>query len=202
MFGSPGIYTPLGIQVEYVEYGRAPSFFSEKFDKILSIFQYVESVLTQAYFHTFVHEMGHALALKLFQRNIEILILIYDAYDGVTRGYKENRQLYPWQNSVTYACGPLANVTFSVIRVALAAALQNYISWPITLLVAGGGITGIFYETAYAINSFVKKDFKNFNGDFYRIAKEGLLYLMISGTIFSAEVALGCRLSFHVIKTL
>lgn len=93
-----------------------------------------------------------------------------------------------WRYTIRLMAGPMANIAFSSIEIIAATALRNYLSWPVSLVLAGGAFTWIAGELLCIYTSIVNKS----DGDFGQIAKKnGKAHLSLAAATIVTEVALG-----------
>lgn len=194
--GIPETYRILDIEVEFKSSNSAFYGFSNNLIGNIAgglLKSRVFNVLTFGYLHTFVHEMGHALAYKLVGGGSSDITISTSHLSGVTRYHSAN--LSPIQNSICSLGGPLADVVFSVAQIFAAFALSAYITTPVAIGIAIGASIWIFGEVFYAATSLLKND----NGDFASIAQNGSLHLLGSIAVMVGVIALGILATKRVI---
>lgn len=143
----------------------------------------------QGYLHTYIHEMGHALACKQVIPD-RSCVYVHPKCNGATMGYFDtprflNFQLQ-WKQSFVDAAGPLTQMAFASLRLVAAVALRNYISWPVAFVLGTGAVYHMMEELAYAAESSVSGD-----GDFGSIASSSKTHLALASAALIGECALG-----------
>lgn len=193
--GHPGTYDILGINVTFKNTKAASISFSDNLignlgENILKSRAF--HILTFGYLHTFVHEMGHALAHKVFGGSSKIEISV--SYLSGSTSNISGKQLSRVQSSVCSLCGPLADVIFSVSLIFAAFALSTYITLPVASMIAIGASIWIFGEAFYAVDSLLQ----NNHGDFGMIARNGLDHLMSATAVMVGVIVLGIFATIRV----
>jgi hypothetical protein len=200
LLGYEGSYNILGIPVTF-ESQNPPSNSNQEgisaqfIKKCLSnnVFRWV----TQAYTHTFVHEMAHALMSKSFPRrnffsqepNTQVIPKV-KVFITTCEGKTEESLtgLIGWKKVLVCAAGPMVNIAFSSCKLVAAQILKSsYLTWPIAVALEGSAIIEISSELYYAYDSATKEN----DGDFGIIAREGSLFLGLASTALITECALG-----------
>jgi hypothetical protein len=187
--GTSGIYHILDITVEFEN--DSPLFHSFSNNLIGKmgnglLKNHIFQILTFGYLHTFVHEMGHALAYKILSGASSHIQISTFALSGVTTP-NPGKMLSPIQKSIFSLGGPLADVVFSVSQIFAAFALSAYITVPVAIAITIGASIWIFGEAFYAADSLLKND----NGDFAYIARNGVLHLLGATAVMAGVIALG-----------
>lgn len=132
------------------------------------------------YTHVFVHEMSHAIAIKVFS-GISPKITVYTSSCSGNCEYPAH-YFPPWKDSIISAAGPLGDIAFSIGKLLLMQVFKTVLPYPLILLVAGGAIAWVLGELLYAYISV------NTNlGDFGEIAQIGPLPLAIATTLLLTE---------------
>ena len=192
-YGSEGSYNIFGIQVTF-ENDQS----SNPTDRVLNgaglVSKLVLKILkcdafhhvTQSNLHVFMHEMGHALACKVFTgQNSEVRII--DKRGGYTRPPNLIEQVSDWKKTMMEMAGPMGDVTFSICKLVVATTFKSYVSWPVALFIGIGAAFWISGELLYAYVSALKKD----NGDFGKIAQRGNTHLAFATVALISQCVLG-----------
>lgn len=198
IFGAEGSYNILGVDVTF-EKSNSPSYSfasSTGGSGVLSIFtkslgyladnclnSNVFRVVTQGYAHTFVHEMGHALACRVLTDVKPKVRVFTDLCTGRTYVGDPGSLI----DSIICASGPLANMAFSGCKLVGATALRGYLSMPVAITIGAGAIVWMTGELFLASISASDKDL----GDFGRIARYGSTNLTLASTALIGQCALG-----------
>lgn len=189
LFGSEGSYKILG---QTVNFKRDP----EQEDSSL-ISKSLWGCIAQGYVQTVVHEMGHALAVKLFKE--QATDKEKDTYIEIFTNILRARTIYCFkkspsrcQTTIHSLAGPMASITFSTCKLFAAAAFSNYLTRPFTVTLGVQSIVYINLELLVMCVSACAKD----DGDFGKIARLGNLHLTLATAAIISELALG----FFVLK--
>ena len=91
--------------------------------------------------HVLAHEMGHALACKSFGKSPQVFI-----YPDFDEGETLTQSLSQWESRIVGPAGPLGNILFSTCKLAAAIAFRDYISWPVSVLLASGAVFWLPHE--------------------------------------------------------
>lgn len=201
IFGAEGSYNILGFDVSFKKndsprYSFAASTCSSG---ILSIFtksigyladsclnSKVFHVITQGYAHTFVHEMGHALAFKALT-NLKPKVSIYTDFCGGNNNPGSLKSLSPKILSSIYVAGPMANMAFSSCKLVGAIALRAYLPMPVVATIGVGAVIWMIGELFLAYTSASNND----RGDFGRIARHGSNHLVLASVALVGQCVLG-----------
>jgi hypothetical protein len=201
IFGAEGSYNILGVDVTF-EKSNSPRYsfaLSTGGSGVLSIFtkslgyladnclnSNVFRFVTQGYAHTFVHEMGHALACSLLTDQKPKVRIFTDLCVGAT--YIGNiGRLSPKISSIIATSGPMADTAFSGCKLLAATALRSYLSTPIAVTIGAGAVVWMTGELFLAYISASNKD----DGDFGKIAEHGSNHLILASTALIGQCALG-----------
>ncbi len=144
-------------------------------------------LISQGYLHIFVHEMGHAISCKLLTKKDSTIKIFTNSCTGVNITPESFKNLSDWEQSVSDAAGPLANIAFSSLKLVAAAALKDYLTVPLSLVLGSGGVIWISGELLYAYICSSKEN----EGDFGRIAQRSGFHLSIASVAIVAQCALG-----------
>lgn len=195
LFGSEGSYNIFGLQATFKN-EFPPGFICPNANfhgaGIISQLAYkclnsnVFHWITQFHTHVLVHEIGHALAIKIFT-GYNSKVIIYYQRGGMTEYPIETRYLSDWKQTVIDVSGPMGDIAFSTCKMVAAAALKSYLSWPVALVLGSGGLIYISGELLYAFVSASKKD----DGDFGVIAKRNNTHLALASIVLISQCALG-----------
>jgi hypothetical protein len=206
IFGSEGSYHVLGIPVDFRKKESSDPFTTEA-SGIDLIFKPIEheagfiskladkcfNGLARAYMHTAVHEMGHAIAYKLFSGDTPNIVVYSDqGSEGYTHSQWINC-LPAWQRNIVSAAGALGNVAFSSCELATAFALKRYCG-PLALVLGSGAAASIAQDLIYSIHSTIKQD----DGDFGKIAQSNKTHLALAGAALVGECALAALAAYAV----
>ncbi len=205
VFGSEGSYKIFGIPVSFEK--KDPSieiadiegagFISKLANNCLNSIPF--RLITQGYAHVCIHEMSHAIAIKLLTNESPYVHICTDTCTGYTRSdeddifepelWKDNDNIEaePWKDNIIHAAGSIGNVAFSSCELIAATAFKNYLSWPVALALGGGGALWLSGELLYSYVSAIRKD----NGDFGQIASSHKMHLALAGAALVGECALG-----------
>jgi hypothetical protein len=178
--GSPGAYDVGGVKVNFEESPRAdgdkPKLLKNRF-----LDSRLFRLVSGDALHTFVHEMGHAIAYKLIIPGCTPVVTINE-----TGGATQAKNRTGWRNTVINLAGPLANMVFSGGKLAVAAAIrQGYLGTPLAIVLGGGALCHMALELGYACASARDGD-----GDFGDIANEGPKHLALASTALIGQTAL------------
>lgn len=192
LFGSEGSYNIFGIQANFKK--EAPpgypssilegaGFLSKMAVRCINsnVFRWI----SQGYAHVFVHEMSHALTLKLFSGQDSQVYVFKSSCTG--RGDGSLEILPDWKKTIVYVAGPMGDIAFSTCKLVAAMALKSYLSCPVALAIESGAVIWISGELLYAYTSALNKD----AGDFCRIARQGNTHLALASTALASQCALG-----------
>ncbi len=200
LFGSEGSYNILGTSVIF-EKSNAPvyAFILPEASGVFSVFtksiaymatrclnSYAFRILTQGYAHTFVHEMGHALATRILTDKKPIVRIFTDLCMG-SNSIPDLNGVSPKACSIIYISGPMANMTFCGCKLVAAAALQSYISTPVAVGLGTGAVIWMSGELFLAYVSASRRDY----GDFGSLAQQGSRQLTLASTALIGQCALG-----------
>lgn len=142
---------------------------------------------TLGYAHLFVHEMGHAMAAKHFT-NEDSDIAIYTGSGTASTFLPIGlNNISAWKNSTVEAAGPVADVAFSSCVLAGAAAMKDYLPYPVALTLGAGAVFWISGELLYAFVSASKRD----KGDFGQIAARNKKHLAVATAALVSQCTLG-----------
>lgn len=178
-FGKLGNYRFLGIDVEFTSNAKVSFSFDGHIGlSPIRLLGYCATtclnnkafrLLSFGYLHTFVHEMGHALAHKILGSQSVYIKVDVSSCCGCTGGNSANGSKF--REFIGVIAGPVTDMAFSSIQLVAAAALRSYVGAPVAGFVAGGAIMWMTGELFYAFYSTVNQD----NGDFGRISRMGIL---------------------------
>lgn len=195
LFCSEGSYDLGGIKIDFQN--ELPFKKRQKIDSIFSlalkhISKHPFCVITQGYAHIFVHEISHALVYKLLTgQNAKVLVIKNSFQSFVTYPVVVNKR---GQAFIIDISGPIGSVAFSSCKLVAAAALKNYLSWPVALVLGGGAAMCITGELLHAGICAFKKS----QTDFGFIAKRGCTSLVLASLILVSEAALAVFASFKL----
>jgi hypothetical protein len=198
-WGSEGHFEDNGVLVHFMDSitpsEPASNFLVQFKHKIVSTKWF--QIASQVYLHTYIHEMGHALACK---RVIPDRSCVYvHPKSGSTMGYfaspRSLNSQPQWKQSFVDAAGPLAQMAFSSLRLVAAVALRNYISWPVSFVLGAGAVYHMMEELSYAAESSVSGD-----GDFGSIASNSKMDLALASAALIGECALGILSALYFYK--
>ena len=185
--GSLGSYNLPGIKINFVNHGYGSDAFSNThFRQIAGAFTSNRSfqILSLGYLHVFVHEMGHALASKILNHSGTTTI---DIKTGTCSGTTSNMS----PGTFASLAGPLAGVTFEIVKlvgaVALAVLLPTPIGLPLGILIGAGSIVWIFGELMYALHGQVDWAEISENGH-YIASFSALIAAIILGSVAAAAL--------------
>ena len=196
LFGSEGSFHVCGFKVEFLKSQTSYySFDTHHKNPVLSLLSKGAEtclnsrafrILTLGYVHTFVHEMGHALAHKILTGDGAKIVIQTDTCKGVT-SFRGCKRISKVAETIIGLSGALSDVVFSVCQIAAAWAMSCYITVPAAIAITIGAAVWIAGEFFYAGYSALQHD----HGDFGKIAKNGPLHLTLALTPLVATVALG-----------
>lgn len=146
--------------------------------------------------NTFVHEMGHALALLILGEKSHFEILIYSDGSGSNRGIFL-KKFSSISQTIILLAGPLARAAFCTGQIFAIFALRHRISPYLRDWLYLTAIVNLVEEHIYAFFSPGTK-----NGDFERIKKLGLVYYSTSAVALLGVSLLGFRKFYEGISTL
>lgn len=158
------------------------------------------SLLTLGHLHTFVHELGHAIAHRVLTGGEATINLSTSSCLGSTTYHQGTRPLTPIGATWIDLSGPLADIIFSVVLIIGIFAITHYVpmSQGLSLgLRIGIGAPAAFWiigEFLYASVSACRGD----NGDFGKIFSRGWSHLLISIAILVSICAL-CALGVSML---
>lgn len=151
-------------------------------------------ILVQQYIHTFVHEMGHVLALKILRPDIEDMRLeIYTNGEGTT--FREDIPFSSREITIIKLSGPMLNGLFTSCKFVISMALKAYLSTPVIAILALITLFNIADELAYAYYSAKDQD----NGDFGVIRQQGSRALVVSTALLVGQYAVGIILGVSLL---
>ncbi len=196
LFGIEGNYRGLGLDVNFEEkfYNQYDFYTSRSCFPVKAVGYVCENllksrtlkILTFAYLHVFIHEMGHVLAKKILNLDLGsseyINIFTNQGMGNCSAGYE-----YGIKNTFINVAGPAANLLFSSCICVASAAFKSYIGWPVYLLLVGGAVSWMAGELTYAAFSAIRED----RGDFGQIASQGTSHLIVSSIVVISICALG-----------
>lgn len=196
LFGSEGSYNILGIQAKFekeepLDYSSSililegAGFISKIAIKCLNsnVFRWI----TQGYAHIFVHEMSHALTLKLFTNQDPMIRVFKSSCTGGCIPPSASETLPIWKKTIVKVAGPMGNIALCTCKLVAATALKSYLSWPIALAIGGGAVIWMTGELLYAYTSALNRD----AGDFGCIARYGDSHLALASIALVSQCALG-----------
>lgn len=190
LLGSEGSYKIFGVDVKFKSYNP-------------SIIIKARDILMLTPLNIFVHELGHALALKCFGLKPKIKIKLCS--DQSSYATWDNSQdvvsLSKSAKAFIYAAGPLLRGAFSNIIIGLSASTLASLAFQpqrvgvtkpfIALSLFLNGLCHLGFETSYAISS-IKEHYVegSSRGDFGQIAALGPQYLILSSALLITEIVL------------
>lgn len=165
------------------------------------------AILSQQYFFTFIHELGHAVAIKILQKDEHPEVTVYlEAPDasfftlegkigGETTGYVENPNPN-WKDSVILASGPLSECVVSGVQCVAVATIGRYLP---SMLAKSMYLFTIAPFIGRSLNSVLCFDKRS---DFSRIKKNSYRDLVIATALVAGNVfvviALGRKINPEV----
>lgn len=144
--------------------------------------------ISQATLHSFVHEMGHALAYKLLltvDPKIEIFKRIsFGCSAGRTSAMiPTSLSKASWKLTLINLSGPFVSIAFSTSKIVAANLLENSLPRPITLTLKIGAGLSIVHE---ALGSTLVKN----DGDFRKIRQRSSLHLTFAIFLLISQCSL------------
>lgn len=190
--GSEGSYNFLGHEIEFNK--NLPSSESslksnQRNTDYLKLDKSLIHIISFSFIHTLVHELGHALINQLFTEQKSKIFI--DTHAGAGSATCPGRwTLSNWKVSLISAAGPMANMAFSIIKLAAAYFLKAYLPWRIILAIGISSLLAMAHEMHYAYTSVKTKD----SGDFDTISKNGSKHLILASTVLITQFAVGLLL--------
>jgi hypothetical protein len=196
IFGKPNTFNLFGIKISFNK--KENNDYYKFFEKNLILRNlaitaenllnnYAFKLITFGYLHTFVHEMGHGIALKILSgKNISIEININTCL-GLVRGERSN--LSAWSMTLFDLAGPLADVILSISLIYASCAFNSLITPPLAIILGAGGAIWLVGEYYYAVDSLISG-----RGDMASIASHGNLHLLIASAALITPCALAILL--------
>ncbi|MBA3958602.1 MAG: hypothetical protein H0X51_09470 [Parachlamydiaceae bacterium] len=198
LFGSDGNYHAFGIDIQYKqnELGSNSDLGGAGCISVIAnrcFNSHVFHVVTQGYLHTFIHEVGHALAGKVLYGENSRIIICTSPIHPVNR--RDESRFKNWKETIYCLSGPLANMCFSTCKLVAAVAFRSYLSLPVACIFGAGAVFWISGELLYA---YVSAAGNLPEGDFYKIARIGNVHLALSTVVLVGQAALGvfCAVQF------
>lgn len=226
LFGSEGHCKVLGFQVRFTQEGPAQNFFTHNFNENcfvralktgagLCLKTRVFHVLTLSYMHMFVHEFGHALALKILGRykgrvdvNIQTTPILFGKM-SVEEGHfvdgkvEVNKSLTPITDhkfspailTLIHLAGPVADMIFTSALFVAAAVLYGTAMQPVAYGVAAGAALWAAGEMIFALSSASQR-----TCDFGYIRNHGCSHLLFSTIALVGTCAAGVFGAYRYLK--
>lgn len=192
-----------GIEVEFTNCLK-DSFFKKKIENILKSYpditytipdhmqdhvrshsHHIVRLSTFFVLNTFVHEMGHALALKVLYGVNSLVAVRSDTFDGLTFCLIDTTQKTPIKETITSLAGPLASIAFSITQMFLSCTFKSY-NKPLTTYLFCSGLFNFLQETRGVIFGATSG-----RGDFGNIRKRGAPHLIAASAVIASVIALG-----------
>lgn len=189
----------MSIRVEFVNnnyyslYNEAQPFYVKifTFSAEVCLKSKLFSVVTLGPLHTFIHELGHAVAWRLVSGNGSLIEMSSNSLYGSILFDRFEYNVSSWKNSYVSLSGPLADVILSVALMFFSIAIKSFVPVslikPVQLWLVASSVFWICGELIYGAVSAIRQD----NGDFGKIAKTGALHLVICGAILVTAVGFG-----------
>lgn len=160
LFGKAEKASLMGVDIEFGKWDR-----SKEHNWISKSFFYAPFRM-----HTFIHEMGHALAARSLIKNTIPLCIINQDLGGRCRLDEITERDSVVKESIITAAGPIFHTLVSSVLMSYGKRSNNDITG---LPIAVFGMLGVFLELMYAVISTIEKDDKACNGDFSLLARSG-----------------------------
>lgn len=218
LFGSEGSYNILGVDVNFKKsdplpfappspsyYFTLPTTHSTIFNALTKSIGHLANyclnsnvirLTTQGYAHTFVHEMGHALACKALTDATPSVLVYTDLCEGRTF-YISSSELSPTTNSLISVAGPMADALFANFKLAAAARLINYAPVALTPVALTIGLGAAMWMTGELFLAYISAS--SGEGDFGDIAKHGPKHLALASTALVGQCVLGLFAAYKLI---
>ncbi|MBI5345910.1 MAG: M50 family metallopeptidase [Chlamydiae bacterium] len=198
LLGSIGTYcilgTPIEFKKEYLPFSRkvySPEelkFYNSNAGRLIT--QGFFLITTQGYAKVFVHEVCHAIAVKLLLKQNTKITIFTKGYSGMTESTTGLQEVSDWKKSIISVAGPMGSMAFSTCKLVALTALKSYIPRHVALTLGGGAIISMSLdlEKAYlGASSKCKDDIR----DFARIKRHGANHLAVASSVLVAQYALG-----------
>lgn len=215
LFGSEGSYNVFGIDVTFEKgdllpynspsptyYFTSPTTDSSIFNAFTKSIGHLANyclnsntlrLATQGYAHTFVHEMGHALAFKMLTNRIPVVHIDTNLCEGKTfsefKTFNDQNALSPTRDSLVSAAGPMADILFSNCELAAAASLISYAPVALTPVALTIGLGAAMWTTGELFLAYISTS--SGEGDFGDIAKHGPKHLALASAALVGQCVLG-----------
>ncbi len=190
LLGAEGSYNILGIPVTFGKYSITTnaqddgSLTTRLAKKLLD--NNIVRLGNQAYAHLFAHEMSHAMMTKLLLNRTPNVYCNTDDCTGSTISVSDSFS-NDWKNTLIEVAGPMGDVAFATCKLVATKALENYIPWPVTLVLMNGAFMCMANEIICAYESATKRD----HGDFGQIARRSRVHLVLASTALITQCAVG-----------
>lgn len=199
----------LGKAIERMNAGNSPTTLDNKFlptkpFTALASANSSATLLTQEYFFTFIHEMGHALAAKLLAKeerpNITIYLEERDSYPFQSKSAGETNYCEDLfssrENNIILAAGPISECVVSGAQCLAVVAIARYLPSYVSKAMYAMAIAPFFGRTVNSMYCFGEK------ADFAKIRQNSYTALaiataLVAGNAF-AVIALGRKIDSNI----
>jgi hypothetical protein len=199
IFGSEGSYKFFDINVVFEKTDNSQYLFAQALNNPLAkpighladcfLKSKAFRIATQGYLHTFIHEMGHALARKLLGKHSPSISINTKNGGGFCTTATDEGILSNKENFIISFSGPATDMAFSTCKLLATIALRPYIPKIAVVAMVSSSAIWMIGELFLALTSALNKD----HGDFGKIRECGPKYLWL------ASIGLVGQLSFAII---
>jgi hypothetical protein len=151
-------------------------------------------VLNMIYPHIVLHELGHLIGHKIFNRNAHCKITIKSSLDGIYGNFESAvKNKNKIAKTVERISGPLLDIIFSISTIALVKMFSA--SLPTIVLI--GVVTYPALHITKEISSALLP-FNTFKSCISGVSKLGTRYLIAANAVLVATTVLGLKLAYNV----
>lgn len=204
VFSSKGSFDILGIPVYFKPWRkRIPKKSTESLFK--RYFRTILKTLSLQTLHTFIHEMGHALAYKYFAKESPKVTIFIDsqALDQPTSKKRwsgeiefNNKKLSHFKKAIFYASGSIASISLCFCELVFGLFLSS-IWFPLGMIFFIVGCYGIYHEIHSEVLNYTQK-----GTDFWHIRKKNKSHLKLAITIIVTQCAIGILIVTYCLEKL